>query len=53
MDETSNKVVFIEDKSGGFTAYLYDQPHVISQGETKEQALNDLKIAIELFNNFL
>ena len=36
-------------EEGGFTVYVPSLPGCISQGETKEQAIKNIKEAIELY----
>ncbi len=36
-------------KEGGFTIYVPSLPGCVSQGETKEEALKNIKEAIELY----
>ena len=43
------KVVFEPSDEGGFTVYVPSLPGCISEGETKEQALANIKEAIELY----
>ena len=43
------KVVLEEQDEGGFTVYVPSLPGCISQGETKEEALKNIKEAIELY----
>ncbi len=43
------KVVLEEQEEGGFTVYVPSLPGCISQGETKEETLKNIKEAIELF----
>ena len=42
-------VVLEAQKEGGFTVYVPSLPGCISQGETKEEALKNIKEAIELY----
>lgn len=42
-------VVFQEEKEGGFSAWVPDLPGCASQGETFEEALDNIKEAIELY----
>jgi len=42
-------VVLEAQKEGGFTVYVPSLPGCISQGETKEDALKNIKEAIELY----
>lgn len=41
--------VFQEEKEGGFSVWVPDLPGCASQGETFEEALANIKEAIELF----
>ena len=43
------KVVLEEQDEGGFTVYVPSLPGCVSQGETKEEALKNIKEAIELY----
>lgn len=42
-------VVLEAQESGGFTVYVPSLPGCVSQGETKEEALKNIKEAIELY----
>jgi predicted RNase H-like HicB family nuclease len=42
-------VVLEAQEEGGYTAYIPSLPGCISQGETKEEALKNIKEAIELY----
>lgn len=42
-------VVFQEEKEGGYSAWVPTLPGCASQGETFEEALNNIKEAIELY----
>jgi len=42
-------VVLEPQEEGGFTIYVPSLPGCISQGETKEEALKNIKEAIELY----
>ncbi len=42
-------IVLEPQKEGGFTVYVPSLPGCISQGETKEEAINNIKEAIELY----
>ncbi len=42
-------VVLEEQEEGGYTAYVPSLPGCISQGETKEEAIENIKEAIELY----
>ncbi len=43
------KVVLEKQEEGGFTIYAPSLPGCVSQGETKEEALKNIKEAIELY----
>ncbi len=43
------KVVLEECEEGGFTVYVPSLPGCISEGDTKQSALNNIKEAIELY----
>jgi len=43
------KVVLEPSEEGGFSAYVPSLPGCISEGETKEEALRNIKEAIELY----
>jgi len=43
------KVVLEPSEEGGFTAYVPSLPGCISEGDTKEAALQNIKEAIELY----
>ncbi|MBI2629286.1 type II toxin-antitoxin system HicB family antitoxin [Candidatus Pacearchaeota archaeon] len=43
------KVILEEQEEGGYTAYVPSLPGCISQGETKSEALDNIKEAIELY----
>ncbi len=43
------KVVLEKQKEGGYTVYVPSLKGCISQGETKEEALKNIKEAIELY----
>ncbi|HJP17243.1 MAG TPA: type II toxin-antitoxin system HicB family antitoxin [Nitrospinota bacterium] len=43
------KVVLEPSDEGGFTAYVPSLPGCISEGETKDDALKNIKEAIELY----
>jgi len=43
------KVVLEPSEEGGFTAYVPCLPGCISEGDTKEEALKNIKEAIELY----
>jgi len=42
-------VVLEPQEEGGYTVYVPSLPGCISQGETKEEALKNIKEAIELY----
>jgi predicted RNase H-like HicB family nuclease len=42
-------VVFQEENEGGYSVWVPDLPGCASQGETLEEALNNIKEAIELY----
>lgn len=42
-------VVLEKQEEGGFTAYVPSLPGCISEGETKKEALENIKEAIELY----
>jgi len=42
-------IVLEPQEEGGFTAYVPSLPGCISQGETKEDAIKNIKEAIELY----
>jgi len=43
------KLVLETSEEGGFTVYVPSLPGCISEGETKEEALANIKEAIELY----
>ena len=43
------KVVLEPSEEGGFTVYVPSLPGCISEGESREEALNNIKEAIELY----
>jgi len=43
------KVVLEPSEEGGFTVYIPSLPGCISEGNTKEEALENIKEAIELY----
>lgn len=43
------KIILEEQKEGGYAIYTPSLPGCISQGETKEEALKNIKEAIELW----
>ncbi len=42
-------IVLEPQEEGGFTAYVPSLPGCISQGDTKEEAIKNIKEAIELY----
>ena len=42
-------VILEPQEEGGYTAYVPSLPGCISQGETKEEAIKNIKEAIELY----
>lgn len=42
-------VVLEPQKEGGYTVYVPSLPGCISQGETKQEALKNIKEAVELY----
>jgi predicted RNase H-like HicB family nuclease len=42
-------VVLEKQEEGGYTVYVPSLPGCISQGETKEEAIKNIKEAIELY----
>ena len=42
-------VILEKQEEGGYTVYVPSLPGCISQGETKEEALKNIKEAIELY----
>ena len=42
-------IVLEPQEEGGFTAYVPSLPGCISQGDTKEKAIKNIKEAIELY----
>lgn len=42
-------IVLEPQEEGGFTAYVPSLPGCISQGETKEEAVKNIREAIELY----
>lgn len=42
-------IVLEKQKEGGFTAFVPSLPGCISEGETKEETLRNIKEAIELY----
>lgn len=43
------KVVLEPSEEGGYTAYVLGLPGCISEGDTREEALKNIKEAIELY----
>ena len=43
------KIVLEEQEEGGYTIYVPSLPGCISQGETNEEAIQNIKEAIELY----
>ena len=43
------KVVLEKQEEGGYTVYVPSLPGCISQGESKDEALKNIKEAIELY----
>jgi len=43
------KIVLDEQKEGGYTIYVPALPGCISEGDTVEEAINNIKEAIELY----
>ena len=43
------KVIFEKCNEGGYTVYVPSLPGCISEGDTKEEALQNIKEAIELY----
>jgi predicted RNase H-like HicB family nuclease len=43
------KVILQESEDGGYTVYVPGLPGCISEGETKEEALQNIREAIELY----
>ena len=42
-------IVLEPQEDGGFTAYVPSLPGCISEGDTKEEAINNIKEAVELY----
>ncbi len=42
-------VVLEEQEDGGYTAHVHSLPGCISEGDTKQEALKNIKEAIELY----
>jgi predicted RNase H-like HicB family nuclease len=49
IDAREYQVVFQEETKGGFSVWVPDLPGCASQGETIEEALENIKEAIELY----
>jgi predicted RNase H-like HicB family nuclease len=45
----SYKVVLESQEGGGYTVYVPTLPGCVSQGETKQEAITNIKEAIELY----
>jgi len=43
------KIVFEPSEEGGYTVYVPSLPGCISEGDSKEEALKNIKEAIELY----
>ncbi|HEY3251227.1 MAG TPA: type II toxin-antitoxin system HicB family antitoxin [Ignavibacteria bacterium] len=43
------KIVLEPSENGGYTVYVPSLPGCISEGDTKEQAMENIKEAIELY----
>ena len=43
------KIVLEPSEEGGYTIYVPSLPGCISEGETKDDAINNIKEAIELY----
>ncbi len=43
------KVVLEECEEGGYTAYVPSLPGCISEGDTKEEAIENIREAVELY----
>jgi predicted RNase H-like HicB family nuclease len=43
------KIVFEPSDEGGYTVYVTSLPGCISEGDTKEEALKNIREAIELY----
>ena len=41
-------IILEKEKEGGYSAQCLELPGAISQGETKDEALENIKLAIEL-----
>jgi predicted RNase H-like HicB family nuclease len=49
MEKMRIKVILEESDDGGYTVYVPSLPGCISEGETAEEALTNIKEAIELY----
>ena len=43
------KIILEPSEEGGYTAYVSSLPGCISEGDTKEEAIKNIKEAIELY----
>jgi len=43
------RVILEKQEDGGYTAYVPSLPGCISQGDTKKEALDNIKEAVELY----
>ncbi len=43
------KIVFERSDEGGYTVYVPSLPGCISEGDTKKEAMNNIKEAIDLY----
>jgi len=43
------RVILEKQEEGGYTAYVPSLPGCISQGDTKKEALDNIKEAVELY----
>ncbi len=43
------KIIFEPSEEGGYTVYVPGLPGCISEGDTKEEALSNIREAIELY----
>ena len=48
-NSVDSKVVFEPSDEGGYTVYVPSMPGCISEGDTKEEALANLREAIQLY----
>ncbi len=47
------KAIFIEDtRIGGFTAFFDELPNIITEGETKEEALENLISLVNIVSEY-